>query len=253
MSIALAATAVAGSALAGVAWSLGEAHAFVTRTRRLAVLPAGSPPVRLLQLSDLHLLPRQHRKISWVRSLTRLQPDLVVSTGDNLAHPEAVPSVLTAYQPFLDLPGVFVLGSNDYYGPSPKNPARYLARHDGRQRRMGPQLPVADLVRGLRSGGWQDLTNQRAELEVRGVRFAFRGVDDAHVGRTGTRRSPGRLGTERVPRRGDARPYLRTVNAMTDDGVALLFAVTPTAGSCASPGWELWSPTATSPVAMDAG
>ena len=61
-----------------------------------------------------------------LRGLARLEPDLVVSTGDNLAARDAVPAVLDAYGDLLRRPGVFVLGSNDYWGPRPKNPARYL-------------------------------------------------------------------------------------------------------------------------------
>ena len=38
-------------------------------------------------------------------------------TGDNMAHPDAVPAVLRALEPLLDYPGAFVFGSNDYSGP----------------------------------------------------------------------------------------------------------------------------------------
>ena len=73
-------------------------------------------------MSDLHLTPGQRSKQRWVAALAELEPDLVVNTGDNLAHPRAVPAVLAALGPLLDRPGLFVFGSNDYYGPTFKNP-----------------------------------------------------------------------------------------------------------------------------------
>ena len=51
-------------------------------------------PSRILHVSDLHLVPGQRGKTAWVRSLAGLEPDLVIDTGDNLAHQEAVPAVL---------------------------------------------------------------------------------------------------------------------------------------------------------------
>ena len=103
--------------------SLYEVRAFTLREVTVPVLPAGSDPLRILHLSDAHMTPSQHRKREWLRRLAELEPDLVVNTGDNLAHMDALPSVLEAYGDLLDLPGVFVFGSNDYYSPTRKNPA----------------------------------------------------------------------------------------------------------------------------------
>lgn len=60
-----------------------------------------------------------------MRALAALAPDLVVNTGDNLAHPDAVATAMEAMEPLLKLPGVFVMGSNDYFAPRLKNPAIY--------------------------------------------------------------------------------------------------------------------------------
>lgn len=107
----------AGVALgAGItAYAAWEARAYTLRSVELPVLPPGAAPLRVLHLSDLHLTPGQTRKREWVRSLGDLRPDLVVNTGDNLAHPESLPRLLEALGPLLDIPGVFVLGSNDYF------------------------------------------------------------------------------------------------------------------------------------------
>ena len=50
----------------------------------------------------------------------------MINTGDNLAHVDAVPFVLRSLGRLLDVPGVYVWGSNDYYAPTFKNPLRYL-------------------------------------------------------------------------------------------------------------------------------
>ena len=122
---------LAAAGVAGVAYAaFVERTWFTLRRVALAALPPGSAPVRILQVSDLHLTPGQAKKIEWVRSLAALAPDFVVNSGDNLAHLEAVPPLLRAMEPLMEFPGAFVLGSNDYFAPVPKNPARYLtARH----------------------------------------------------------------------------------------------------------------------------
>jgi len=90
------------------------------------VLAPDAEPLRILHLSDLHMLPGQRGKQEWVRGLAALDPDFVALTGDNLSSPDAVPSVVHALQPLLDRPGAMVFGSNDYYAPVPKNPFVYL-------------------------------------------------------------------------------------------------------------------------------
>ena len=122
----------AGAVAAGVGvlgWAaLIERNAFVIRRFEVPVLPEGAEPLRVLHVSDLHLLPRQHKKSAWIKSLASLDPDLVVNTGDNLASTDAVPAVLDTFERLLARPGVFVLGSNDYFGPTLKNPLRYFTR-----------------------------------------------------------------------------------------------------------------------------
>src|ERR1700720_3095044 len=77
-----------GSVVAGIGYaSLIERNAFVLRELTMPVLDPGSSPLRVLHLSDLHMRPGQRRKQAWLRELASLEPDLVVNTGDNLAHP----------------------------------------------------------------------------------------------------------------------------------------------------------------------
>ena len=113
-----------GSVVAGIGYaSLIERNAFVLREVTMPVLSPGSSPLKVLHISDIHMRPKQRRKQAWLRELARLEPDLVVNTGDNLAHPKAVPGVVQALGDLLSVPGVFVFGSNDYFGPRLKNPA----------------------------------------------------------------------------------------------------------------------------------
>lgn len=230
-----AAAAVPALGALFVAGTVVESRAYTLRRFELPVLPAGSRPLRVLHLSDLHLAPWQRRERAWVRGLEALEPDLVVDTGDNLAHTESVPAVLDALGPLLERPGAFVLGSNDYFGPRPKNPARYLVPDRG-HRVIGNRLPTDDLVRGLREAGWTDLTNSRAVVDVRGVRLALVGVDDPH------------LGYDRFPPPGPAAdadlrvgvlhaPYTRVLDAMVDDGAGLVLAGHTHGGQLRLPGY----------------
>jgi predicted MPP superfamily phosphohydrolase len=82
----------------------------------------------VLHFSDLHLTPKRKREITDIKSFIDLRPDLVISTGDFLAHKDAVEPVIDALGDLLELPGLFVFGSNDYYAPSFKNPFSYLRK-----------------------------------------------------------------------------------------------------------------------------
>ena len=181
-TVALVTTGIAGLGAATLAYAgLWERNAFTLRRATVPVLPPGSTPVRLLHISDVHMLGRQKQKQAWIRDLGRLLPDLVVSTGDHLAGADGIPAILDALGPLLDRPGAFVLGSNDYFAPVPKNPLKYFDPHH--KRVAGPDLPTGELVTGLRHAGWHDLTNASASLAAGGVRIALRGVDDPHLHR----------------------------------------------------------------------
>jgi predicted MPP superfamily phosphohydrolase len=115
--------AIAFALIAAVAiWGIAiERQLFVIRRESVRVLPIGSKPLTILHIGDIHLAPWQKRKAKFVHSLGELKPDLVINTGDNLGHKDAIGPVLTALAPLLQLPGVFVNGSNDYLGPVLRN------------------------------------------------------------------------------------------------------------------------------------
>jgi uncharacterized protein len=182
-SWARAALGVTATGVAGVGYAAGiERRWWTLREATIPVLPPGTRSLKVLHLSDLHMTPDQRSKQRWVAGLAELEPDLVVDTGDNLAHARAVPAVLNALEPLLSLPGLFVWGSNDYCGPTFKNPARYLV--PAWQKRVhGGDLPWRDLRAALLERGWQDATHTRFTIDVAGVTIAVAGVDDPHIER----------------------------------------------------------------------
>jgi uncharacterized protein len=230
-----------GAALAGagtLAYAAGvEVRWFALRRATLPVLPPGHGPLRVLHLSDLHLTPGQARKRAWVQSLAELEPDLVVDTGDNLAHMEAVPAVLDAFRDLLDVPGVFVFGSNDYFAPSVRNPVRYLLPDDGQRNTHTPKLPYGDLRDGLEQRGWVDLTNRRTTLTVKGTRFAFAGVDDPHLDYDDLPAVAGPADADADVRMGVAHaPYLRVLDQFAADGYETVLAGHTHGGQLCLPG-----------------
>ncbi|MEU6722951.1 metallophosphoesterase [Nonomuraea wenchangensis] len=174
-----------GLGLAGLGYaSVVERNWFRLRRFDVPVLERGQRPVRILHLSDLHLTPRRSMLITWVRSLGELKPDLVVNTGDSIAHPDAVPSLLHALEPLLSRPGLFVYGSNDLYAPKPKNPARYLWRTSKNERRQHvPSLPWEELGAGMAAEGWLDMNNTTARIKVGDLDVAVAGIHDSHISR----------------------------------------------------------------------
>lgn len=176
---------VAGLAGAGVLIlayaSLVERRWYALRRHTVPCLPAGSPPMRLLHLSDLHLRASQRSKIAFLRGLGALRPDLVVGTGDFLGDPASVPATLDALDGVRGrIASLFVLGSNDYYAPVFKNPARYLQGPSSRAgAHDGPQNPWPELVQGLQARGWELIANRT--VSVGGIDVV--GFDDPHIGR----------------------------------------------------------------------
>ena len=176
-TVPLAAVA-AGASVTAYA-SLYERTRWTLRRFDVPVLAPGSTPLTVLHLSDLHMTAGQRSKQEWIAGLAELEPDLVVDTGDNLAGFDAVPGTLKALDPLLDRPGAFVMASNDYYAPRPKNPFKYFWKNHTRVH--GVPLPWRDLRDGMLARGWIDVTNATGSLLVDGRRIALAGVDDPHL------------------------------------------------------------------------
>ncbi|AKT50473.1 metallophosphoesterase [Arsenicicoccus sp. oral taxon 190] len=220
----LAGLTAAGAATVAYA-SVVERNAFVLRRVTAPVLPRGQAPLRVLHLSDMHLVPGQERKVEWVRSLAALEPDLVVNTGDNLAHLQAVPVAMRALEPLLELPGAFVMGSNDYLAPHAKNPFTYFTSDHARVKGERRTLPTGDLIAGFETAGWVNLNNHRSTLEVDGRALELIGVDDPHIRRDRYEEVAGPADPDADLTVGIAHaPYLRTLDAFAHDGARLIIA-----------------------------
>ncbi|WP_169949814.1 metallophosphoesterase [Microbispora sp. H11081] len=218
---------ILGLGVAGAAYaSVVERNWFRLRRFDVPVLTPGQRPVRILQISDLHLTPRRRRLIEWVRSLSSLNPDLVVNTGDTLAHPDAVESYMYAVEPLLDRPGLFVYGSNDLYAPRPKNPARYLWRTSkGDSRQNVPNLPWDELGAAMREAGWLDMNNAAARLKVADLDVHVGGIHDSHIDRDRYDEIAGQAPADADLRLGVMHsPEPRNMSRFAEDGYQLLLA-----------------------------
>ena len=165
------------------AWPFLEPHLPVLRRRTVPVLPAGWAPLRVLHLSDLHLLPQHRRRAAWIRSLADEGADLVVSTGDHVSSAAAFPLLADALGALTadGAPAVFVPGNNDYFTPVRPSPTGYL--RPGAIRRRAADLPWEQGARLLQERGWTDLTHLRTTLQIAGRPVVLTGTDDAHLRR----------------------------------------------------------------------
>ncbi|GAA3816126.1 metallophosphoesterase [Nocardioides panacisoli] len=215
--------AAAGAAV--TAYAVWEARQYTLRKVDVRVLPAGAAPLRVLHVSDIHMTPGQRAKQEWLRGLAETEPDLVIDTGDNLAHRDAVPAVLDALGPLLEVPGVFVHGSNDYFEPVLRNPLAYVLPDSGWRNTTSAQLPWGELTHGLAGAGWLDLTNRRASLDVGDLRLAFAGVDDPHLEYDDLGAVAGPADAAADLRLGVAHaPYLRVLDQYAADGYDAIIA-----------------------------
>ena len=195
---------------------------YKVRKSSIRLLPRGCRDIHILHVSDLHLTPSNKRLIADIKSFINLKPDLVIVTGDFLAHKDAINPLIAALDELLDLPGLFVFGSNDYYGPRFKNPLLYLRKDTGGQK-LGKKLPWQRLQKHLIQRGWKDLNNKKVEIKVNGVVIRACGTDDAHINLDDYKNIVG-TGIFDISIGITHAPYGRVLNAMSKDQTNLIFA-----------------------------
>ncbi|MEV0899790.1 metallophosphoesterase [Actinoplanes sp. NPDC049802] len=250
ISAAAALTALGGATLAYA--SLVERNMFVLRRVDVPVLEPDAEPLRILHLSDLHMMPGQRRKQDWVAALAGTDPDLVVVTGDNMADPDAIPGVLRALDPLLALPGAFVFGSNDYRGPVWKNPLQYLM--PDRDYVQGTDLPAEDLRACFVDAGWADLNNARTIVKAGGRSIEMAGVDDPHIERDDYPSVAGPISNGADLHLGVTHtPAKRVLDPMAADGFTLLLAGHTHGGQVCVPGYGALTTNCDLPTSMAKG
>jgi len=219
-----------GFALAIIIWAVFiERFLFTIRRESLALLPKNSPDITVLHISDIHLAPWQKAKMRWLAKLAKaIKPDLVIDTGDNLGHRDAVSPALLSLSG-LSGPGVFVNGSNDIYAPVVTNPFSYLLHPSKRHRDDNPKnrLDVERLNAGFKKMGWTELNNSASVLSVRGVKIGFIGTDDPHEGRADLEKAAqaaSQLGKTDLTIGITHAPYLEIIDGLAKLDAQLIFA-----------------------------
>lgn len=240
----LGAVALAGFTAGAAALSYGafiEAKWFKIRFEELPVLPAGAEPIRILHVADHHLVPRDKAKIAFTRKLAELSPDVVVNTGDNLGGKDSLDPLMEAMEPLFEFPGVFVPGSNDFYGPKRTNPLKYFSgpstEHSTKDMAADrDELPWLQLFGRFQQAGWVPLANRGHRMEIKGSSVEWVGTGDAHLGMEKLMqfsKNPEVEPTVRIA--ATHAPYQRVLNQLTAAGADVVFAGHTHGGQIAMP------------------
>ncbi len=216
-------------------WLAGNAGPFALREVELAI--GLDKPISVLHISDIHFAPGQKKKAGFLKELAGLNPDLVVNTGDNLGHKDAINPCLSALRPLFDFPGVFVNGSNDYRAPKFRNPLSYFQGPS--KVRNEVDLDTKRFTSELRGAGWLDLNNQSGFLDVAGTKLGFMGLDDPHenlddldsleIQKHSLTEADLLIGVAHAP-------YLRVIEAFTNHDASVVFAGHTHGGQICLPG-----------------
>lgn len=194
-------------------------------------------PFTILHISDLHFAPGQNKKAGYLEKLAELRPDLVINTGDNLGHAQAINPALGALAPLMEFPGVFVNGSNDYRAPKLRNPLKYFQGPSKTHKTNN--LDTNRFTRELETAGWLNLNNRAGLIDIKGTKLGFLGLDDPHENldnlqslskqRREVESAEVLLGVAHAP-------YLRVIESFTKLDASLIFAGHTHGGQICLPG-----------------
>jgi predicted MPP superfamily phosphohydrolase len=202
-----------------------ERYLFVVRRDAVAVLPPNSKPIRVLHISDFHLAPWQRRKMKFIKSLAELKADLVIDTGDNLGHAQAIDSLLNSTAELRKTPGVFVNGSNDYHTPTFRNPLSYLFKPSTPTH--SEKLETEKMTDAFESTGWLNLNNRSGQITIGDTKIGFLGLDDPHDGLadySSLNEQSSEVRDHHFVIGVSHAPYLQVLEGMASSGADILFA-----------------------------
>lgn len=151
--LSLGLTGVAATILADTAWYEPQA----LQVEQM-VIPTGSKgaPVRLLQISDLHLSSFNSYFEKVARQVAEIQPDLIVLTGDYLEEQRNIRGVLSFLKELNAKHGIYAVQGN----------WEYWSRLEGE-----------NLRRHFARAGVKLLINERADLEIHDLPLSIFGLD----------------------------------------------------------------------------
>jgi uncharacterized protein len=180
--------------------------------------------MRIVQLSDLHLHEIGRREIAVMAEIERLQPDLLILSGDVIDRPESLPLLENFLVGLSPMKAFAILGNWEYWGAVDLNDLR------GVYVKHGATL----------------LENSEATVELRGRKVRVIGLDDFTAGRPKhdlltvpttadisilAQHSPGFFESPAVSKlKVDKKQFNLCISGHTHAGQLTLF------------GWSLWSP-----------
>jgi hypothetical protein len=139
------AAVLGGAAL--LAWPFVEPQLPVLRRTSVPVLAPGARPLRVLHLSDLHLLPRHRRRAAWGAGSRAAAAGARGQHRRHLSSADAADMLVDTLGALTQhAPGVFVTGNNDHYSPIRPPP-------DGLPAPAATGAPQADLPWGDAGAG----------------------------------------------------------------------------------------------------
>jgi predicted MPP superfamily phosphohydrolase len=208
------------------------------KIHEIEIASSAAKGLRILHISDLHFAPGQTSKANFMAKLAELEPDLVINTGDNLGHKDAINPALLALEPLRQFPGVFVNGSNDYRAPKPRNPMRYFMG-PSKNSTPGVLLDTERFEDELIGSGWLNLNNKAGQLEINSTRIGFLGLNDAHEGLedfAGLPKQTASLKEVDITIGVAHAPYLEVIDAFLEQRVEIMFAGHTHGGQLCLPG-----------------
>ena len=193
--------------------SLVERHAFTLRRVAVPVLPAGHGRCGSSTSATCTSCRDRAAKAAWVAALADLRPDLVVNTGDNISHPDAIPVVLEASPRSRGSRGVRPRVERLLRAEAEEPGALPHARSSPRGSGTSTRLPTEDLVKGMLDLGWTDLTNPRATLDRAARGWSSSASTTRTCGTTGTGSSAAPLRRRGATMGVTHAPYQRILDA----------------------------------------